>query len=619
MIGRVAGDPYLCSAEGSVTDARLRADVEPVVQPFRAPFLGARVAARRSRLASTLATATLWLGLAPAVGATAEQAPAMADAAATDALAAERYADVPEQTPAPEPQDRLPPEVRAVLPELSLQRSQVSAYVRRVDDPGPLLAVNAETPRIPASTIKLVTSVAALELLGPDYQWRTQVLITGEVIAGTLEGDLYVKGYGDPFLTTEAYAGLIRAVREKGLRHIAGNLVFDNSHLVPPTAGRGDFDGAAQKSYNALPAALSLNRQLTYVHLYNDRERGGVGLYTEPPLSHLEIVNRAKVVQAPCRGRYHRLSVVITEPELSPAQETPTTTDGAQGVGPKGTEPGAGDIRPSEPLPADAPLTPSLPTPATPAPQGSAIARLTIGGSFASECPDERIPRLILSPAQHAAAAFDALWHQLGGSIDGRVLAARTPRQAKVFHIAYSRPLHELLRTVNKRSDNLMARMLFLALGVEHAGPPGSREKSREALSLWLAERGIGVPELIIDNGSGLSRDTRIAAASLGELLAWAYHQPWMPELMASMAIMGVDGTLTRRMRKEPIEGRAHMKTGTVRDASCIAGYLLDPDGQRWVVVVLVNALPGRRLAAWHGHAVHHALLRWVFEGAELR
>ncbi len=568
-------------------------------------------------LAAALTAAVLCVALVAAPTVLAQPAPVRpADQVGpADEPTTDRFAEAPATPAEPQPYSRLPPEVAALLPELTLQPSQVSAYVRRVDDAGPLLAFNAEQPRVPASTTKLVTSIAALDLLGPSYQWRTEVLITGKITAGTLDGDLYIKGYGDPFLTTEAYAALIRTVREKGIHDIAGSVFFDNSQLVPPTAKRGDFDGAAHKSYNALPAALSLNRQVTYVHLYNDRERGGVGVYTEPPLSQLEIVNNAKVVQAPCRGRYHRLSIAISEPEAlpgtQPAAASPTAAPGAE------SPTGAGDIGAPEPLPADE-APPSLPAPTTPAGDDSGIARLTITGNFASECPDETIPRLILGPEQHAAAAFDAIWRDLGGRLDGPVRAAPTPDDAEVFHIAYSQPLHEVLRTVNKWSDNLMARMIFLALGVDYAGRPGSVEKSREALWHWLAERGFSFPELVVDNGSGLSRDTRVAAASLGELLTWSYQQPWMPELMASLSIMGVDGTLTKRMRKEPIEGRAHMKTGTVRDASCIAGYVLDPEGQRWVVVVLVNALPGQTLQAWRGHAVHHALLRWVFDGAAL-
>jgi D-alanyl-D-alanine carboxypeptidase/D-alanyl-D-alanine-endopeptidase (penicillin-binding protein 4) len=457
--------------------------------------------------------------------------------------------------------DLLPAEIDERLPALMLDPSQVSVFVQGVDAAAPRLAVNAAVARIPASVTKLVTSIAALDILGPNYRWQTEVLIDGEVRDGHLVGDLFVKGYGDPYLTTEDYAALIRAVRAKGIEHIDGNLVFDDSHLLPPAAERGDFDGAAERSYNALPAALSLNRQLTYLHIYQDRAHGRVGVYTEPPLSGLQIVNEANIVQAPCKGRYHRLQVTFDEPDGGP---------------------------------------PSF----------------KVSGSFASECPDERIPRLVLSPERHAAAAFDALWRALGGTIDGRILLGSVSADALPFHRAESRPLGEVIRTINKDSDNLMARMLFIALGLEREGPPGEPAKSRGVMTDWLTERGFDFPQLYIDNGSGLSRDTRLSAADLGELLVWAYHQPWMPELMASMAIAGVDGTMSRRMRREPIAGRAHLKTGTVRDASSIAGYVLDAEGNRWVVVVLVNALPGETLQAWRGHAVHHDLLRWVYNGA---
>lgn len=590
--------------------------------PSRTP--ASRLRRRCANLAPTLGLAAA-LAQAVAVAQTtagAQTTGAQITGAQGDTAAGDGTPSLVQAPASPEPHGALPPEVTALLPELTLDPSQVSAYVRRVDAERPLLAVGAARARIPASTIKLVTSIAALDLLGPEYRWRTEVLIDGDIIAGTLEGDIAIKGYGDPYLGTEAFAGLIRAVRAKGIRHIAGDVILDNSHLTAPTAVRGDFDGAAQRSYNALPAALSLNRQVTDIVLYPDRARGGVGVYTDPPLSHLTIENDAELVQAPCRGRDHRLSVRFSQPAAASAADTVAAAD-TSGSG----TPGAGDIGPPEPPPAQTlALTAATPAAAaaTPAAPGQTAAaapaapKLTITGSFASDCAEERIPRLILSPEQHAAGAFDALWREAGGTIDGHVLAASAPAAAEIFHSADSQPLHMVLRRINKSSDNLMARLVFLALGAEHAGAPGSKVKARAALDVWLAERGFSFSELMVDNGSGLSRDTRIAAASLGELLAWAYHQPWMPELMASMAIMGVDGTLTKRMQSEPIAGRAHMKSGTVRDASCIAGYVLDQDGRRWVVVALVNARPGQRLAAWHGHAVHHALLRWLMDGAKL-
>ncbi len=456
--------------------------------------------------------------------------------------------------------DDLPPAIDAKLPELPLDPDQISVYVRRVDDDLPTLAFNAETPRIPASVMKLLTVIAGLDILGPEHRWSTDVYVTGELHDGTLQGDMIVKGYGDPYLSNGTLAELIRALRAKGIVRIAGDLIFDDHYLAPPESDRGDFDGAAQSAYNALPAALGVNRQVTDIVVYHDPTNGHVGVYTDPPLSGVDIVNEAKLVKAACKGRFHRLQVGFSEPE-------------------------------------------------------GARPRIRVSGSFASECPDERIPRLLLPPAQHAASAFHARWQELGGQLQGHIRLGPVPDGARLFHRIESPPLGELVRDIDKLSNNLMARQLFLAIGIAREGPPGTPEKSRAAIQAWLAENGFGFPELIVDNGSGLSREARVSAASLGELLVWAYHQPWMPELVASLPIAGVDGTMRRRLRHEPIAGRAHLKTGTVRDASCIAGYVLDAQGNRWVVVVLVNAVEGQRLPAWHGHAVHHEILRWVYGG----
>jgi D-alanyl-D-alanine carboxypeptidase/D-alanyl-D-alanine-endopeptidase (penicillin-binding protein 4) len=455
----------------------------------------------------------------------------------------------------------LPAGIDATLPELALDPSQISVYARRVDDDAPRLAVAADRPRVPASVMKLVTSIAALDLLGPTHRWHTEVHRTGDLRDGLLIGDLIVKGYGDPYISNDAFAGLIRALRAKGIGTIAGDLVFDLSQLAPPDEERGDFDGGAERAYNALPSALSVNRQVTDLVVYHDTPSGRVGIYTDPPLSGVDLVNEATVVQAPCKGRFHRLRVTFSEPE-------------------------------------------------------GARPRLEVGGTFASECPDEHVPRLILSPEQHAAGAFHALWRQQGGRIEGRVRLGERPADAVLIHSAESPPLAELLRDLNKLSNNLMARLVFLTLGTEAGGAPGTPEKARAVVDEWLAGIGVDTRGLFIDNGSGLSRDSRLSARTLGELLVYAWRQPWMPELLASLPIAGVDGTMARRLRYEPIEGRAHVKTGTLRNASCIAGYVLDKDGRRWVVVVLVNAIEGQTLQAWRGHAVHHAVLRWVYDGA---
>jgi D-alanyl-D-alanine carboxypeptidase/D-alanyl-D-alanine-endopeptidase (penicillin-binding protein 4) len=462
------------------------------------------------------------------------------------------------------PATALPGKLDAQLAEWGLDISQVSLYVRAVDAEEPHLLVNPNTPRVPASVIKLLTSIAGLDTLGTDYRWATDVYVDGKIVGGQLQGNLYIQGFGDPYLTTDAFAGLLRDLRTKGLIAIGGDLVLDNSFLVAPEQERGDFDGAAQRSYNALPAALSVNLQVTDVHLYHDWVNNKVGVYTRPPLTGVEILNEARLVDASCVPSNHNPVAAFIE-----ATET---------AGP----------------------------------------RLRISGTFAKTCGEEQVGRLLLSPEQHAAAAFDALWRDLGGSISGKIRLGQVPKDARQFHRHLSQPLSVIIRDINKNSNNLMARMLFLTLGTKRYGASGTPEKSRDAVAAWLRESGLSMPELMVENGSGLSRDTRISAGSLGDLLSWSYHRPWMPELLASMSIAGVDGTTRRRLRREPIAGRAHLKTGTVRDASCIAGYVLDRDNRRWVVAVLVNSRDGQALGAWRGHAVQHEILRWVYRGAPL-
>jgi D-alanyl-D-alanine carboxypeptidase/D-alanyl-D-alanine-endopeptidase (penicillin-binding protein 4) len=187
------------------------------------------------------------------------------------------------------------------------------------------------------------------------------------------------------------------------------------------------------------------------------------------------------------------------------------------------------------------------------------------------------------------------------------------PAGARKIYAQSSQPLEEIIRLINKPSDNLMARTLFLTLGAEHLGAPGSAQKARRAVKAWLEKSGLDFPELFIDNGSGLSREARISALSMGRLLGFSYASPNMPELLSSLAIAGVDGTTRKRFRATRLAGRAHLKTGTIRGSTGIAGFVLDRRGERWIVVSMIN---NPRLQAWRGKALENALLYWVYEEA---
>jgi len=451
----------------------------------------------------------------------------------------------------------VPAPVAKILRANGISLDDVSLYVHEVTAPQPVLAINAQVPRNPASTIKLLTSRAGLDILGPSFTWKTEAYLRGPIKDGRLDGDLIIKGYGDPNLSPGDLWRLLWGVRERGVVTVGGDIVLDQSHFAPIEGGRGDFDGAAESPYNALPAALSVNAQTTDIRLV--REGGGdrVRVFTDPPLANVQVDNALKVVDAPCQAKHHRPTVRVIE---------------------------------------DGPL-----------------ATLSLGGTFAAACGEASYPRLMMDPAVHTAGAVAALWQAIGGRIEGVIRSGERGADAHRIHTVSSTPLVQTIRSVNKDSNNLVSRTLFLTLGAVHAGAPGTLPKAREAIAVWLKRQGLDFPELFVENGSGLSREARISAESLGRLLGEAFASPIMPEYLSSLSIAGVDGTLRKRLRGTPMAGRAQMKTGTLKGVTALAGYVLDRDGRRWVVVSMMN---NPRLPTWAGKAAEDALVGWVYREA---
>jgi D-alanyl-D-alanine carboxypeptidase/D-alanyl-D-alanine-endopeptidase (penicillin-binding protein 4) len=451
----------------------------------------------------------------------------------------------------------LPAPIAGEMRENRLPEADASLYVLKLGEQAPRLSLNPTQPRLPASVIKLLTTAAALDTLGPTFTFNTEAYATGTLTKGRLSGDLVIKGYGDPELSIKDLWGLLDALRRRGVETVAGDIVLDPSYFSPTEEGRGDFDRKPTAAYNALPQGLSVNQQVTEVHM---EVAPGQGLYvhTDPPLANVELRNELKLVQAPCLRKHHRPAVTVFQED------------------------------------------------------GRDVVRLS--GPFAALCKEDQSELLVLDPMRHAAGAVEALWRDLGGKLEGRVRVGTLAPGATLLHEVHSRALGELVRDINKPSNNLMTRTLLLVLGAKRLGPPGTPAKGQTALREWLAEAGLDFPELVLDNGSGLSRDAAVSAESLGRLLAYMYRRPTMPEYLASLSVVGVDGTMRKRLRGSPVRGQAHIKTGTVRGASGIAGYVLDRHGDRWVVVALMD---GPTLNTWSAHAVQDALLTWVYQGEE--
>lgn len=436
-----------------------------------------------------------------------------------------------------------------VVDELNRQRldaTGLSIWVQPLDSDAPLLAHNADSPRNPASTIKLLTTYAGLELLGPQYSWRTEAYLVGALHDGVLNGDLVLKGHGDPFLTPEAFWTLLRGLRDRGLRDIAGDLVLDRSFLAPPITDPGAFDGEPHRAYNALPDALLVNFQAVGFTLRPEAD--GVRIIANPSPANLRIDNRLRLIGGNCRLDQLNLSI-----------------------------------------------------------DGTLIG---FTGAYPGSCGETVMHRMVLPPEQLVYGVFRDIWQDLGGRLQGGLREGLAPAGAMPLFSLPSPTLGELIRGMNKFSNNVMTRLLLLTLGAELGGAPGTEAKGRAIIERWLNQQGLAMPELVLDNGAGLSRVTRISARNLGQLLRRAAHSRFAPELQASLPLLGIDGTVSRRFRDHPLNGRARLKTGTLNDVRAVAGYLRGANGREYVVVVLHNG-PG--VDQGGGTAVQDALLAWLY------
>ena len=445
----------------------------------------------------------------------------------------------------------LPPDIQAMVDKEHIPAEHFSVYIRDLNANAPLVLHNDDVPRNPASTMKLVTTWSALKLLSPSFTWKTEVWTRGQVNNGVLQGDLILRGFGDPFLTDEAFWQLLHDVQLKGIKSITGNLVIDNSYFSLPPQDPAAFDGEPAKVYNAPPAALMYNFEATRFLFETDPVNKKVLITPFPQVPGMQIDNQVKMSQSQyCgKGDYHpyfqRLGNVVK-----------------------------------------------------------------ITGSYAQGCGKNFIMRVVSTPEENVFNAFHDVWLAQGGSFNGQLQVGELQPGDALLHTQESRSLGEQIRFINKWSNNVMARELLLTVGGQVGGAPATLEKGQKAIQLLLAASGIDLKGFVIENGAGLSRDERITARQLGLLLESAWRDPYMPEFMASMPLLGEDGTLAERFKNDDLRGRSHLKTGTLRDTTAIAGYMLTRTGKRLVVVLQHNG--GE--AGGSGRRLQDAILKWAFE-----
>jgi len=432
-----------------------------------------------------------------------------------------------------------PSHVLRALHDAGIPTSQIGFYARRVDARRPFAALNEEQPFVLASTAKVVTSLAALDLLGPDYQWTTQAFARGELTDGRLDGDLLLVGGGDAMLSSDALRAWFARLHEQGLREVTGNIVLDRLAFA---LGADDFARTPRpepdRPHHVWPDAFSLDEGVLRVEV-QAMPKGRAEVRLLPALADVKVVSTF----AP-----------------GPGCQAHAAFDG------------------------------------TPA----ATMTLKVVATAAPECGLQRITFVPLTHAEFTTRAVAALWAESGGVLKGRVVDRSVPSGAaasndgggepeRPFATHGSEKLPGVVREINKTSNNLLARNLMLSLAPGFPLRPATLEAARSRVQGWLRAQGLAADDIEIDSGSGLSRLERGKARAMVQLLAQAWRGTSAKAFVDSLPIAGVDGTLANRFQHGPAAGQAWLKTGTLLDARALAGYVKAKSGKVYAVAVMVN------------------------------
>lgn len=445
----------------------------------------------------------------------------------------------------------MPPEIaqawaRTGLPESSLTMVIEEAQGKRI------AAVNPADFKNPASVMKLVTSWAALSELGPEFVWRTAFLTNrGATVSddGVLSGPLYLRPSGDPVLLLEDLWRLMRELRLRGITQI-NDIVVDRSLFDDVAIDPAEFDGRGDRPYNASPDVFMIGFGAVRLVFTPDMQRKQWRAFVDPPIPGVDIDSNITFQDGGCsRG----------------AQIDVQTIQRADQV------------------------------------------RFRVTGQAHGACGEFDLYRLAFDQQAYAARTLKTMWQELGGTMTGTVVNGSIPSDAVPIAAHQSPPLADILKIVNKRSNNVVTRVLMLTIGAQAGQRPATIAGSSEVVRRILTQQGINLGATVIENGSGLSRNARISADVMTAILQQAWRSPAMPEFVSSMAILGVDGTLRRRLNRDDARGYANMKTGALKDARSIAGYVLSQSGKRYTFVSIVN-----HPQAYKARDFENAVMAWL-------
>ncbi len=449
----------------------------------------------------------------------------------------------------------LPDSIKNALSKYNFPDSSISISVKRTDTNENILDWRSDEHVNPASTLKIVTTYAGLDLLGPDFTWETDFYINNQVVDGDVDGDLYIKGTGDPLFINETLETAIQAIHEADIKSIAGDLVIDNTYFETGTAVSESVYTQLQNPYRALPDAANINFGTAEFNIITQKYSSRPQVNINPPLPGYRLFSRLRLRGGQCKN-----SDLNPRIELIPHQGTTT---------------------------------------------------ISFSGQYAKRCGNRSIYRVITEPGRLLHAAFAHQWNKNGGQFSGKYRYGKIPENARLIHTHRSPSLGEQIAIMNKKSNNVMTRQLFLTLGAEVHSLPGTLEKSRLVIQRWLKKKNIDFSDSFIDNGSGLSRKSVISTQLLSDVLNDAAKHPDAQMFIDSLSIAGIDGTMRNRFINHPAQGQLHIKTGTLNGVRAIAGYVNSKSGSQYSVATIQHHAS---IGNGRGKVIQNTILDWAYQ-----
>jgi D-alanyl-D-alanine carboxypeptidase/D-alanyl-D-alanine-endopeptidase (penicillin-binding protein 4) len=430
----------------------------------------------------------------------------------------------------------------------ALSTARVGLTVQRLEDGKVLYARNADDLLNPASNVKLFTTAAALSRLGPDWRFDTEFLVDRQpdqkrtspprFKSGDIKGPLYLRGKGDPSLTSDRLWSIVNDLWYAGLRTVSGDLVLDDTYFDDEKVGPGFDQEKSDKTYMAPAGALSLESNVVTVHIAPGESAGTKALVElDPDSSFFVLDNRTQT--SPENG-LRRLFV-------------------------------------------------------TSLPQGDK-QKIVVSGRIPLGSAPTTSWKKIDSPTFYVGQTLRSMLEKRGVRIRGRVRRGSVPKEAVPYLLHQSETLDIVLKKTNKVSSNFIAEQLLKTLGAHASGAPGSWPSGISAVEDFLSQEvGIKLGTFVMKNGSGLNDTNRFSAAQVCRLLRYMWQRfPLAPEYLGSLPIAGKDGTIHTRMEGTGAAGRLRAKTGTLENVSALSGYVQAVGGEKLVFALMVNDFTGR-------------------------